>query len=106
MMPAGTDFTTPEGVNAAMDNLQPINFAIVFAAHALGTLVGVFIANLIALGQKLPITLLITAFFLAGGIYAVVTINAPMWFEAIDLIFAYIPMAWIGAKLASAGKSS
>jgi hypothetical protein len=28
----------------------------------------------------------------------------PLWYDAIDLIFAYIPMAWIGAKLGGAGR--
>jgi hypothetical protein len=34
MMPAGTNFTTPEAVSAALANMQAINFVIVFLAHA------------------------------------------------------------------------
>lgn len=106
MMPAGTDFSTPEGVNAAMADLQPINFLIVFAAHALGTLVGALVATLIAASRKLPLALVVGGFFLIGGIYAAITIDAPMWFEAADILLAYIPMAWIGGKLGSAIRST
>lgn len=103
-MPAGTDFSTPDGVNAAMANLQPLNFAMVFLAHALGTLVAAFLAVRIAVSQKLTITMIIGILFLIGGIYAAYTIAAPMWFEVVDILFAYIPMAWLGAKLGGAGK--
>ncbi len=106
MMPAGTDFSTPEGVNAAMANLQPINFVIIFAAHALGTLVGAMVATLIAASHKLPMALVVGVFFLIGGIYAAATINAPFMFEAADILLAYIPMAWIGYKLAGMVKAS
>lgn len=100
LMPAGTDFTTPEGVNAAMGNLQPLNFAVVFLAHALGALVGAFVAAKIAVSHRLPIAMILGFIFLLGGIYAVYAIAAPLWFEAADLLLAYIPMAYLGAKLA------
>ena len=35
LLPAGTDFSTPEGVNAAMAHLGPINYAVVFFVVAL-----------------------------------------------------------------------
>ena len=100
LMPAGTDFTTPDGINAAMANLQPLNFAVVFLAHALGTFVGVVVAMLIAVSQKYKIALCVGALFLSGGIYAALVIGAPLWFEAADILLAYIPMAYLGWKIA------
>lgn len=104
--PAGADFSTPEGVNAAMAQLGAINFATVFLAHALGTLVGALVASLIAVSHKLPIALGVGGLFLLGGIYAAVAIDAPLWFEAVDILFAYIPFAVLGAKLGGAGKTA
>ncbi len=31
----------------------------------------------------------------------VAMVPSPTWFAAVDLIFAYLPMAWIGARLAA-----
>ncbi|HMQ02758.1 MAG TPA: hypothetical protein PKD26_02475 [Pyrinomonadaceae bacterium] len=106
LAPAGADFSTPEGVNAAMASLQPINFAVVFLAHALGTLAGAFTASMIAVSHKMLISMIIGCLFLIGGIYAAYAIEAPMWFEATDLLLAYIPMAWLGAKFAGSLRGS
>ncbi len=42
--------------------------------------------------------------FLAGGTANVFMLPAPVWFSVVDLVGAYLPMAWIGAMLASKGK--
>jgi len=41
------------------------------------------------------------ALFLAGGIAASFMIPAPTWFIVLDLVGAYIPMAWLGARIGS-----
>ena len=99
-LPAGVDNTTLEGINAAMPLMEPKHFILPFVAHAAGTLVGALIASLIAVSHQFRISIGIGAFFLLGGMAAVAMIAAPLWFEALDLIFAYIPMAWLGWKLA------
>lgn len=33
--------------------------------------------------------------FLAGGVAAAFMIPAPAWFIALDLLLAYLPMAWL-----------
>jgi hypothetical protein len=106
LMPAGTDFSTPEGVNAAMAHLGPINYAVVFFAHALGALVGGLVVSLIAVSHKITLALVIGVLFLCGGIYAAIVIDAPLWFEAVDILLAYIPFAWLGAKLGGAGRTA
>jgi hypothetical protein len=42
--------------------------------------------------------LIVGFLFLLGGIGAVRMIPAPMWYNVIDLVFAYLPMAYLAAK--------
>ena len=71
-----------------------------FLAHALGTLVGAFIAAKIAVSHKMRFALGLGVFFLLGGIAAVFMLPAPMWYNVTDLVLAYIPMAYLGGKMA------
>jgi hypothetical protein len=99
--PDGVDLTTAEGLKAAMPLFQPKHFIMPFLAHALGTLSGAVVAVLLATGNKLRLAMIVGAFFLIGGISAVAMIPAPMWFNVLDLVVAYIPMAYLGWKLAA-----
>ena len=38
--------------------------------------------------------------FLAGGIAATFMIPAPTWFMVLDVVVAYLPMAYLGAMIA------
>ena len=98
--PAGADMTTPEGVKAAMPLMETKHFIFPFLAHALGTLAGAFTAAKIAATRKMTFALVIGLFFLIGGIAAVFMIPAPTWFAVLDLVVAYVPMAYLGGKLA------
>lgn len=78
----------------------PVSFFIYpFLAHALGTLVGAFTASLIAGKQKMRMALIIGLLFLLGGIMVNSMLPGPLWFTITDILFAYIPMAWIGGYL-------
>ena len=99
----------PEGVNpedfeTVKANIHLYSFKqlmVPFLAHALGTLIGAFMVAKIAVSNKKIFAYVIGFLFLAGGIYMVVEIpNTPLWFILLDLIGAYIPMAWLGLKLA------
>ena len=98
----------PEGIEPGnMDSLvenmhlfKPINFLMPFLAHALGTLVGAFLAVKIAASYKLYFALAIGVVFLMGGIQMARELPSPLWFDVADIVFAYIPMAWVGWKLA------
>lgn len=71
-----------------------------FFAHALGTLVGALVAAMIATTpQKMKIALGIGVFFLLGGIMASVMIPSPLWFIIVDIVFAYLPMGFLGGSL-------
>tara|TARA_B100000686_G_scaffold139626_1_gene146993 strand:- start:410 stop:682 length:273 start_codon:yes stop_codon:yes gene_type:complete len=76
------------------------HFVFPFLGHALGTLVGALIAFLVAASRRTALAYGVGTAFLAGGIAAALTIPAPLWFEILDLVVAYIPMAWIGTRRA------
>ncbi len=98
--PEGVDNSTMEGLNESMHLFQPKHFIFPFLAHALGTLVGAFIASKIATSRKMTFAMVIGVFFLIGGITSVMMLPSPTWFSILDIVVAYIPMAWIGGKLA------
>lgn len=100
--PAGADMTTVEGLTAAMPRLEAKHFVFPFLAHALGTLVAALVAVSIVAQHNMRIAFGIGGLFLAGGVAASMMIPAPAWFIALDLVGAYLPMAWLGAKLGRA----
>lgn len=104
-LPEGVDIKTPEGLTAAMSQMDFSHFLVVFLGHGLGTLFGAFITTKIARPKRFLFALIVGICFLAGGIYMVAILNAPMMFNIIDIVFAYIPMAWIGYMLVGKGKS-
>ncbi len=98
--PEGFDFTTPEGLAAGMEFMEPKHFIMPFLAHAVGTLVGAFVAVKISKTNKMVIPLIIGAAFFAGGLSMVLDYPSPMWFNVLDLGVAYIPMALLGYRWA------
>jgi uncharacterized membrane protein len=94
----------PNDVNSIAENLhlyEAKHFIMPFLAHALGTLVGAFVAASIVVNNKMMFGIVIGIFFLVGGVMISMIIPAPTWFIALDLLVAYIPMGWLGGKLAS-----
>ena len=99
--PEGADVTTMEGLKNSMHLFEPKNFVFPFLAHALGTIVGAFLVAKIAASHKMKFAYAIGFFFLLGGITNVFLLPSPIWFTLLDLIGAYLPMAFIGGKLAT-----
>lgn len=97
--PEGADVTTTEGLKASMHLFEPKHFIFPFLAHALGTFVGAFLAALLAGTHKMKFALSIGVFFLLGGIASVFMLPSPTWFTVVDLVGAYIPMAYFAGKL-------
>ena len=97
--PAGFDGSSMEGVASTIHLLRPIDFIVPFLAHALGPLAGVFSAMFIAASGRKTIAIILGVLFLAGGVVANVMIPAPMWYRVVDVVLAYLPMAWLGWKL-------
>lgn len=98
-LPEGADVSNMENLRASMDLFTPVNFLFPFLGHALGTLVGAFVAAKLAVSHHMKIALGVGAFFLLGGISAVVMFGGPLWFKAADLLLAYIPMGYLGGML-------
>lgn len=98
--PAGVEVTDSESLKASLHLFEPKHFIFPFLAHALGSLVGAFAAGSIAASHRMKFALGIGAFFLIGGIASVFMLPSPVWFAVLDLVGAYLPMAWLGGKLA------
>lgn len=97
--------TLPEGVN--MENLaenmhlfEANHFVMPILGHALGTLAGAILAGLIAATHKTRFALSIGVFFLFGGIANIMMLKFPLIPAVLDLVLAYIPMGWLGGKIA------
>ncbi|MBE7439290.1 MAG: hypothetical protein HS115_12600 [Spirochaetales bacterium] len=96
--PEGSDLATMEGLTAAMEKMTPIHFVMPFLAHALGTLFGASMAAFIGSGNKILPGIIVSIFFLCGGILNVILLPSPLWFSILDLTLAYLPMGWLGAR--------
>ncbi len=97
---AGIDINDMTAFAEIMPTLDAKYFLFPFLAHALGTLVGAFIAYKIAATHKKKFALGIGVLFLLGGIMINYMLPGPTWFAVADIALAYIPMALIGGKLA------
>lgn len=97
--PAGTDLATEQGLNAAMQLLEPKHFIFPFLAHAVGTFVGAYIAARIAT-KKMIFAMIIGFIFLLGGIWMVSIVPSPVWFVIVDLLGAYLPVAYFAGRIA------
>jgi hypothetical protein len=96
---AGFDGNSMEGVASTIHLLQPLDFIVPFLAHALGPFVGVLAAMFIAASSHKTIAIIVGVLFLVGGIAANIMIPAPMWYRIVDMVFAYIPMAFLAWKV-------
>jgi hypothetical protein len=93
------DVTNAESLSNAMHLLEPRHFVMPFLAHAVGTLAGALAAYLIAATYRARMAYVIGAVFLCGGVAASFMIPAPTWFVALDLLAAYLPMAWLSLQI-------
>ena len=97
--PLGVDVTTEEGLKAGIHLFEPKHFIMPFLAHAIGTLVGALLTVLIAANNKMRLALTIGMVFFIGGAMMVYLVPGPIWFAVADLVFAYIPMGLLAAKI-------
>ena len=102
--PAGVDVNDTESLAKGIHLFEPRHFLMPFLAHALGTFVGALVAYLLAASYKTQLSYAIGAVFLCGGIAASFMIPAPTWFIALDLLTAYLPMAWLAVRIGSRTK--
>jgi hypothetical protein len=100
-LPEGVDVTNTESLQSSMHLFGPKHFIFPFLAHAIGTLVGAYLSARIAASHKMKFALGIGIFFLIGGISMVFLMPSPIWVAILDLSVAYIPMGWLGGRLAT-----
>lgn len=100
------DTNNLEALTNVMPSLSSKHFIFPFLAHAVGTLVGAFITALIVLKYKVRFALVIGTLFFIGGIIVNMMLPAPTWFKAVDLLLAYMPMAFAGGFLAKSLKKT
>lgn len=98
--PPGADLSTMEGMKQAFPLFETRHYIFPFLAHALGTLFGAAAAAWFSHTRKMEMAFVVGALFLAGGAAMVMMMPSPAWFNALDLIVAYLPMAYLGWKLA------
>ena len=99
--PAGANVTTTEGLKASMHLFEPRHFIFPCLAHSLGTFVGALVATMLTPNRTSGPAYVVGFAFLLGGIASVYMLPAPLWFSALDIVAAYLPMAWLGHRLAS-----
>ncbi len=98
--PEGVDVTNMDALKAAIPLFEPKHFIMPFLAHALGTFVGAYLAARIAVTHKINFALGIGVFFLIGGVANIMMLGGPLWFTALDLVLAYIPMGYVAGRIA------
>lgn len=96
--PAGVDMSSAESLRVNVDLLQPKHYIFPLIAHAVGTYTGALMGYKVAKDYSAVVAYCIGFLFFLGGISAALTIPAPLDFILIDLIFAYIPMAYAAVK--------
>jgi hypothetical protein len=98
--PLGLDISTEAGLAKAMPLMEFKHFVFPFLAHALGSFVGAFFVSKMRVNRTLINAMAIGFAFLAGGVMMVLMMpGTPLWFIFLDLIVAYLPMAYLGYKL-------
>jgi hypothetical protein len=95
--PKGANLHTFEGLQKAMEIMEPKHFLMPFLAHAIGTFIAAAVCVSIARTYLLNLAFTLGFLFLIGGIYMIYLLPSPIWFNLLDLAFAYLPMAYFGA---------
>ncbi|NVJ61565.1 MAG: hypothetical protein HWE27_14310 [Gammaproteobacteria bacterium] len=103
--PEGIDPNNLESLKQGIHLFEFKHYIFPFLAHAVGTLVASFTATMLVTNKQQAFAFGLGCIFLLGGFAAAYMIPAHFGFVMVDLLFAYLPMAWIGYKLSSRFKS-
>ncbi len=98
--PTDIDFTDAEAMKAFIANLPTGAFLILLVVWALSAFGGGFIAGKIAPDRWQRVALITGVILLTGFVVNMVMIPQPMWVNIIGLLL-YLPMAYVGGKLAA-----
>ena len=99
--PAGFDLNTIDGLKSAVPFLEAKHYLFPFLAHAIGTLISALLITRFLTSQQLVFSMMAGILFLLGGVFMVIMLpGTPIWFVLLDLIVAYVPMAYLAYKIA------
>jgi hypothetical protein len=103
--PKGCNLNTMDGLKAAVPFLEAKHYLFPFLAHSIGTLISAVLITRFLKSQQFVFAMMAGVLFLIAGISMVIMLpGTPIWFILVDLIGAYIPMAYLGYKLAFKSK--
>ena len=97
--PAGVDVTQVASIAESIHLFETKHFVFPFLAHSIGTLVGALVAHCVAASHRNKFAYAIGIVFLLGGIANSFMIPTPLWYLAVDLVGAYLPMAWLATLI-------
>lgn len=100
IMIGGKLFPVDLDLNNMMEVKEVKPFITPFLAHAIGSLAGAFAGALIAKNKQFVAMFIVSVHYL-GGLAMVISFPAPTWFVVNDLLMAYLPMGYLGWKLAN-----
>ncbi len=98
--PGDVNLQDIESIKNSMGAFEFKHYIFPFLAHAIGTLVGAYLACLLGKTRKMTLAIIVGVWFLIMGIINVILLGTGIVPSAIDLVIAYIPMALIGGRLA------
>ncbi len=99
-LPQGVDATSLDSIKSSIHLFEFKHYISPFLAHAIGSLSGAFMTYTVATSLKMKFAMFVGIVFLFEGVIDVEFIPAPTLFDVLDLVLAYIPMAWVGVKIA------
>jgi hypothetical protein len=99
--PAGVDISSLDSFKASLPLFEARHWIPAFFEHAVGSLLGGFVAARLAASHTMKLALGVGAFHMLGGIAAAALLPFPVWVVALDLTVMYLPMAWLGGRFGS-----
>lgn len=100
--PVGAGLATLEGLRKSFHLFEPMHYTLLFLGHCAGTFIGALVATILTPGRTSgPAYVVASVFLLVGGFAYVAFQLTPMWFGMLDLVFAYLPAAWLAHRVAA-----
>jgi len=95
-------FGDTDSLNENIHLFEFRHFFVVYLAHTLGTFISAFTVVKLAASRHFILAISFgTLFLMLGLIMSLQIPQSPTWFVIIDLIFAYLPVAWLAYRLAA-----
>lgn len=101
-IPEGVDPMDGNSIKAAIEagKFESKHYIFPFIAHAAHALIGAFVCTKMAANNSFILAMIVGVIVLISGVLNSMSLGTSMTTNLIDWVFAYIPMAWIGWRLA------